>query len=197
MAIARDRARGDALGWSHGAYAFNRISDRDRVHLVHELMQAWHAGTALDREVVAGAFRQAWDSEPYLYGFRAGNYFTAAARYGADVSTSRLLEAWASAMMMPDEKAEMAALEFPCTAYRGGTGEPAGVASGTSWTLNPDTARFFANDWPRRWGSTARPVVLSLTVDRSDVLAFFDDRNERELLLSGDVPRAGFEIVEP
>jgi hypothetical protein len=78
----------------------------------------------------------------------------------------------------------------------------AGDPSGLAWTLDREKAIWFA----QRWCSEARPPLLAKgIVGKSDVLAYFEKRNEREIVsmkvsiisvtklseMSSDSPRSG------
>ena len=53
------------------------------------------------------------------------------------------------------------------------------VGTALSWTLNPETAKWFAN----RFDDKHEGKVYCQTVNKSDVLAFFNTRNETEVLI--------------
>lgn len=60
-----------------------------------------------------------------------------------------------------------------------------GVASdtyrkGLSWTLSYETAEFFAT----RFEFNDTPVIYSFTISKKDVLAYFGDRNEAEIIIN-------------
>jgi hypothetical protein len=174
-----ERARGEAM--------FHRADDAERFRLVEAVVDDFDS-EAFSLEVAAGILRCAWDSEPYVGGVRAGNYLTALGFQKSYVfdHLEELLEHFGSAMMMPEERDELASMEFPITVFRGGTGDPRLVAMGMSWTLSRETADFFAYKWPARWGNQEAPVVLRREVDRDDVAAYFNDRAECEVVVSHD-----------
>ena len=93
------------------------------------------------------------------------------------------IEEWGAHLMSATEEREFNAMNFPLTVYRGGTGVIDKVASGVSWTLKREVASFYAHEWPRRWGITAEPVILSGKVDESEAFAFLNDRSEAEILI--------------
>jgi len=74
-------------------------------------------------------------------------------------------------------------MEFPLTVYRGGTGSIDEVAEGISWTLDLEIAKFYALDWPKRWGIEREPMIVSMQVECNDVAAFLVGRKESELLV--------------
>ena len=82
-------------------------------------------------------------------------------------------------LMTAEEQAAHAALPETVTVYRGavaGRNE-----AGLSWTLDRAKAAWFSG---RRMEGKGRPVVLTGTVAKADVLAFFQDRGEDEVLVA-------------
>jgi len=68
--------------------------------------------------------------------------------------------------------------------YRGTDGlSPAAASRGWSWTLNRDVACYFAY-YAQKWGE---PLVLSATVDASDVLYYENNRFEDEIIVGRPV----------
>ena len=92
-------------------------------------------------------------------------------------------EDWGPSLMTPEEEEKFEAMEFSLTAYRGGTGSIDEVAQGISWTLDLEIAKFYALDWPKRWGIEREPIIVSMQVEREDVAAFLVGRKESELLV--------------
>lgn len=81
-------------------------------------------------------------------------------------------------LMDKDEYAYYQSLPQTITAYRG-------VAigrnpMGLSWTCNIDTAKWFANRFNTK---TKKGYIQSIEIDKSYVLAYFNGRNEDELVL--------------
>lgn len=76
----------------------------------------------------------------------------------------------------------LAALPDEFTIYQGHTLDR---DDGWSWTLDEPTALWFA----RRFGllEDATPIVTIATVRKSDVLAYREDRNEHEIIVSPDL----------
>lgn len=80
------------------------------------------------------------------------------------------------------------------TVYRGNLGETPGDYM-SSWTLDPKVAQLFANmaAGARGWflgmgrtdGSEGIPTIWKGTVDSADVLGYFDDRSEQEVVIDG------------
>jgi hypothetical protein len=48
-----------------------------------------------------------------------------------------------------------------------------------SWTLDPDRARWFANRW-----SPAPALIVRASFPKAAVLAYFDDPEEREVIVN-------------
>lgn len=169
-----------------GIEIFLRLTDLQRVHRLSALIDAWLNHEPLNPDMVGGFFRQGWDCEPYLDGFRAGSYFTAVAARapgGAIWSMGEVAFEWGDFMMTAEERVKLNKLAFPNTVHRGGTGSIQDLALGASWTLDPASARFYAQTWPKRRGCSDPPMVLSLQVGRDDIAALLDDRGEGEVLL--------------
>lgn len=83
------------------------------------------------------------------------------------------------AMMNEDELAIYRALPDPITVYRGAIEYL--NDEGLSWTTNRERAHWFA----RRFASLrdGDAIVLTGTVAKKDALAYFDERNESEILV--------------
>lgn len=71
----------------------------------------------------------------------------------------------------------LAALKEPITVYRGG------VKQGFSWTTSLETAKWFAG----RFDGTGD--IWTATVAKSDIVAYYDGRNEREIIASYEAMR--------
>lgn len=82
-------------------------------------------------------------------------------------------------MMTSDEQSAYSRLRKSLTVYRG-CGED--NKQGLSWSLSEKTARGFARDWnnPPWW-------ILKGTCAPTDVLAYFNRDNEREVIILGEV----------
>lgn len=87
----------------------------------------------------------------------------------------------------PEERETFDALPETLTVYRGfqrvedvedGEG---GEEYGWSWSLSKEQAEWFARRWPG-----GIPTVATLTVPKNAVLAYFNDRNEEEIVLLPD-----------
>lgn len=53
-----------------GAAIFLRLNDRERLDLIASMIEAWACYLPLNRPMISGALRHAWDSEPYINGGR-------------------------------------------------------------------------------------------------------------------------------
>ncbi len=184
--VGRKGVRAWAKDREKGAAIFLRIDDGARVKLVTSILDAWLNDSDLNRAMASGALRRAWESEPYMGGVRIGSYVTSAAERLHDAATfsmDEFIDGWGPSLMSEAEERELKAMDFPLTVYRGGTGTSEEVESGVSWTLKREVASFYAHEWPQRWGSTREPVIVSAKVAQNEVFAFFNDRNEAEILI--------------
>jgi hypothetical protein len=183
-------ARRGKKGWNEdfadGASIFMRLDDGERCDLTSDLIRAWQFDLTFNRAMASGALRQAWESEPYLGGVRCGSFVSKVAHDTSDDfdwSMDEFADDWGQFLMTATEEGKLEAMEFPLTVYRGGTGLLDEVAQGVSWTLNLEIARFYARDWPKRWGIERGPMIVSMQVESEDVAAFLDGRKESELLV--------------
>lgn len=89
-----------------------------------------------------------------------------------------------SELMTSEEKDYLDNLPEEFTIYRGMTKiEQQSNNFGLSWTLKKDTAEFFANNYGRNFSTEhMEKTVHQLTVKKKDVIAFFDDRDEDEII---------------
>ena len=165
---------------------FFRLGEEDRLSLTSDLIDAWERHTPLRGSAAAAIFREAWDSEPYLGGIRLGSYLTECFRrkgYDVYAALQALVGDWGYQLMTPKEKRALTMIKFPKMVYRGGVGDPGDVEYGVSWTLDLEVAKFYATKWPKRFGDQRPPVVLSALVEREDVFAFLQGRDEHEVLI--------------
>lgn len=183
-------ARRGAKSWNKdfadGVSIFLRLDDGARCILTSDLIRAWQFELPLNRAMASGALRQAWESEPYLGGMRCGSFLSKVAHDRGDDfywNMDEFAEDWGPSLMTAEEEKKLEAMEFPLTVYRGGMGSIDEVAQGISWTLNLAIAKFYALDWPKRWGIEREPMVVSMQVECDDVFAFLDGRKESELLV--------------
>lgn len=179
-------AKRGAKGWNKdfadGVSIFLRVDDGARFSLTSDLIRAWQFELPLNRAMASGALRQAWESEPYVGGMRRGS-FVSKFMHDEGEDMDEFAEDWGPSLMTPEEEEKFEAMEFPLTAYRGGTGSIDEVAQGISWTLDLEIAKFYALDWPKRWGIEREPIIVSMQVEREDVAAFLVGRKESELLV--------------
>ena len=81
-------------------------------------------------------------------------------------------------MMNEDERETLESMPDKLTVYRGGMDD-----KGFSWTLNKDTAKWFAKRWDsHNYYPISVPSVFEKEINKVDVLAYLDDRNEQEIL---------------
>lgn len=177
-------------GWNNdfadGVSIFLRVDDGARISLTSDLIRAWQFELPLNRAMASGALRQAWESEPYLGVMRRGSFVSMFMRgEGNDlhITMDEFAKDWGPRLMTPEEEEKFKAMEFPLTVYRGGTGSIDEVAQGISWTLDLEIAKFYALDWPKRWGIEREPMIVSMQVECDDVAAFLVGRKESELLV--------------
>jgi hypothetical protein len=98
-------------------------------------------------------------------------------------------------LMEPDDLATFRALPSRITAWRGCNGRrPGRVRYGMSWTLDPDKARWFADRGEHL--DLGYPVVLEATVLKEDVFAYYNERNERELVVRPGRVRAVKDVTK-
>jgi len=83
------------------------------------------------------------------------------------------------AFMRDGERAALAAMPERLTIYRGAQLRN---ASGWSWSLDVERARWFAVRWHRGEG-----IVIHATVARSDVIGYLDGREEAEIVCDPDL----------
>lgn len=183
---SRRGAKGWGKDFADGVSIFLRLNDGARCSLTSDLIRAWQFDLRLNRAMVSGALRQAWESEPYLGGIRCGSFVSKVLHDRGDDffwNMDEFVEDWGLCLMTAEEEEKLEAMEFPLTVYRGGTGSIDEVAQGISWTLDLEIAKFYALDWPKRWGIERDPVIVSMQVECGDVFAFLDGRKESELLV--------------
>ena len=80
-------------------------------------------------------------------------------------------------LMEIDEYKQFKELENTVTVYRGVTPYNADNLKGLSWTLNPETAEWFAN----RFGDDG--TVYEAQIEKSHIYAYFSSRNESEIIV--------------
>ena len=102
-----------------------------------------------------------------------------------------------SVLMDEEERQALAGLDSPVTVYRGVTSYNAKNIRALSWTLNYETAEWFAT----RFGENG--TVYEAQVDKGHILALFNGRNEAEVIVDpkyltnieqADAPEMGLEM---
>ncbi|MBQ7827928.1 MAG: hypothetical protein IJY39_07065 [Clostridia bacterium] len=108
-----------------------------------------------------------------------------------NMSKNRLLSLFKKAvpkfLMNDDEYDEFQALDDTVTVYRGVTSHNAKNVKALSWTLNYDTADWFAH----RFGEDG--TVYEAQIDREHIYAYFNRRNEHEVIVD---PKYLMDITE-
>ena len=98
-----------------------------------------------------------------------------------NLTKSQLLRMFLSAdpnvLMSPEEREQLHSLENPVTVYRGVTSHNTAVGRALSWTLNRDTALWFAN----RFGEIG--YLYEAQVDKEKIIALLNGRNESEIII--------------
>lgn len=98
-----------------------------------------------------------------------------------NLNQTRLLSMFKKAdprhLMQPDEYEVFQKLDDTITVYRGVTSYNAKRVKALSWTLNYDTADWFA----RRFGENG--TVYEATIDRKHIYSYFNRRNEHEVIV--------------
>jgi len=87
-------------------------------------------------------------------------------------------------LMSLDEKKYFDKLPSKFIIYRGMTVEEEEYGEyGISWTLDKKIAEFFAQDYRRNIDTNHLPkTVVSMMVSKSDIIAYFNDRDEKEVI---------------
>jgi len=87
-------------------------------------------------------------------------------------------------LMTTEEIKGLKKLGKTVTIYRGMTvKERRSGKFGVSWTLDKRVAQFFADKYPRNYSTHHEPkIVHSLNVNRRDILALLNDRQEQEVI---------------
>jgi hypothetical protein len=87
-------------------------------------------------------------------------------------------------LMLPDEVEYLNTLPEIITIYRGMTENEFNQKSfGISWTLKKEVAEFFANTYQRNLATNhLKKKVHEMTIDKSEVIAYFNERNEFEII---------------
>ena len=98
-----------------------------------------------------------------------------------NVSQSKLIALFKKAdpryLMDSEEQLQLAELSDPVTVYRGVTSVNRNRVHAMSWTLNPETAKWFAH----RFGENG--TVYEAKIQKAHILALFNGRNESEIVV--------------
>ena len=98
-----------------------------------------------------------------------------------NVSQSKLITFFKRAdpryLMDSEEQIQLAGLPDPVTIYRGVTSYNRSRVHAMSWTLNPETAKWFAH----RFGENGS--VYEAQIQKAHILALFNGRNEAEIVV--------------
>ena len=87
-------------------------------------------------------------------------------------------------LMNYDEIRYLTSLPEQVNIYRGMTEQELKTKNyGISWTLKKEVAEFFANSYPRNFSTNEmKKVVYEMTIKKNDIVAFFNDRDEFEII---------------
>lgn len=126
-------------------------------------------------------------SSPYLTAAELGKILASAwmrsenPNMDPNVSQSKLIALFKKAdpryLMDSEEQLQLAELSDPVTVYRGVTSVNRRRVHAMSWTLNPETAKWFAH----RFGENG--IVYEAKIQKAHILALFNGRNESEIVV--------------
>lgn len=126
-------------------------------------------------------------SSPYLTAAELGKILVSAwmrsenPNMDPNVSQSKLIALFKKAdpryLMDSEEQLQLAELSDPVTVYRGVTSVNRSRVHAMSWTLNPETAKWFAH----RFGENG--TVYEAKIQKAHILALFNGRNESEIVV--------------
>ena len=126
-------------------------------------------------------------SSPYLTAAELGKILVSAwmrsekPNMDPNVSQSKLIALFKKAdpryLMDSEEQLQLAELSDPVTVYRGVTSVNRNRVHAMSWTLNPETAKWFAH----RFGENG--TVYEAKIQKAHILALFNGRNESEIVV--------------
>lgn len=85
-------------------------------------------------------------------------------------------------LMEPNEYKYLLELPQKFVVYRAANEIEINREYGFSWTLSKQVAEFFKNDYIRGANRSPRKI-LTFEVNKDDVIAFFDSRNEKEVII--------------
>jgi hypothetical protein len=92
-------------------------------------------------------------------------------------------------LMQKKERDFLESLPEQITIYRGMTEDELRQKDfGVSWTLKKEVAEFFANTYQRNYATKhLKKVVHEITISKSEVIAFFNQRTEFEIIYLGKI----------
>ena len=112
-----------------------------------------------------------------------------------NVSQSKLIALFKKAdpryLMDSEEQLQLAELSDPVTVYRVVTSVNRSRVHAMSWTLNPETAKWFAH----RFGENG--TVYEAKIQKAHILALFNGRNESEIVVDPSFLMNIEEVQEP
>jgi hypothetical protein len=123
------------------------------------------------------ALRRAYESSDNLFLYRNDTKF-------AFLSN----ESGREFLMTKKEREYLKKLPEKITIYRGMTKKELKQKNfGVSWTLKKEIAEFFANKYERNFDTNHLPkIVHQIDIDKKDIIAFLNDRNEFEIVYIND-----------
>jgi hypothetical protein len=160
-----------------------QIIDRAKSHFVDEQLgfpkgvtkfQAFLAiKPLLEGKLYWYALRETYDSSDDLYEYRADVKFA----FESDEPKKEFL-------MNKSERRFLKGLPEKIRIYRGMTvTEKQSNDFGISWTLKKEEAEFFINDYQRNYATRhEKKCIHELAISKKDVVAFFNDREEFEII---------------
>ena len=123
----------------------------------------------LDKHDLATILRQVWQETEYV-------------NNGTNISHERYVELFQDCdlqdLMEPSELRSVLSMPNELTIYRGVASGKLESAKSLSWTLNLKTARNFAFHPMRNSDPKNRGEVYQATIDRNDILAYFEGEDE-------------------
>lgn len=140
----------------------------ERPYRLNALVEVLGKGVKLDPQTYWELVASIWTDSENIY----ESYGAWVAIWSADVANRKLA-------MSDEERAYLASLPDTIQVWRGVGHRPA--INGMSWTVDEEKARWFAKRYGSHGGRSAH--LVSGTVNKADVLAYFSGRNESELVV--------------
>ena len=102
-----------------------------------------------------------------------------------------------NSIMNSKERLFLKQLPSILTLYRGMTeDEQVGGDYGISWSLSKDIAKFFAHTYGRNYSTRhLKKVVHEVRVNKNDVIAYFNGRNEQEIIWIPNSATNSFKMI--